>query len=159
MLDWLGGRDDDADTEGAHGDEHDEADGRMREHETCQSGSEKTADDCWAILSRDGEWCVVADILEEAEHVEDPDAESAPTETNASEDEVDRASHCVHRQNRVLGAPLDPDERDQAQHANDEEEVDMRSSPSVERAIVPGNVDKDETANTDERASPVEARG
>jgi hypothetical protein len=35
----------------------------------------------------------------------------------------------------------------------------VRRAPAVERAVVPGDIDKDETGNTDQRASPVKARG
>lgn len=65
----------------------------------------------------------------------------------------------MHWQNRVLRTLLDPDEGNEAQQAYDEEEVDVRSSPSVEGSVVPGNVDEDEAADTDERTGPVESRG
>lgn len=83
LMDGLGSGDDDADTEGTHGDEHDEADRRVREHEARQSCGQQTADDSRSVLRGHGQRRVVPDRLEEAEHVEDPDAEGAPAETHA----------------------------------------------------------------------------
>jgi hypothetical protein len=95
LLGRLGGCDNDADAEGAHRDEHDEADGRMREHETSHARSEQTADNSRTEFGARGERRKVADCFEEAKGVEDPDSEGAPAETDTAENEVDAAGHGV----------------------------------------------------------------
>lgn len=96
LLNVLGSGDDNAYTKGAHGDEHDEGDRRVGEHDTHHAGSDKTGDDDWRELRRGGERRGSADGLEEAEAVEDPDAKGTPTKRHTAKYEVHRTRHGVN---------------------------------------------------------------
>jgi len=159
LLNLLSGGNDSADAKGAHGDEHDEGDRCMAEHEAGHAGSDKTGDDDRGELCRGGERCVPTDGLEKAKAVEDPDSEGAPAKRHAAKYEVHRPRHGVYGQNRVFSPLINPPKGDKAHHAHDEQKVDVWGSPAVEGLIVPSDVDEDEASYSNDRARQIEAGG
>jgi hypothetical protein len=53
---------------------------------------------------------------------------------------------------------FDPNERNKAQEADNQQEVHVRRAPAEEWRVVPCNIDKDEARDSEYRACPVHAR-